>query len=112
MSRCGYTGEDGFELSIKDDVIEKVCEYLFDEFPGVLTPAGLGARDLLRLEAGMNLHGHDISVDTNPVEALLMWTVRKKSAFTPFVGQKRLKEIRKVVFSIDIFFISFLYFFY
>ena len=96
VSRCGYTGEDGFELSIKDDVIEAVCEYLFDEYEDILTPSGLGARDLLRLEAGMNLHGHDIDASISPVEALLMWTVRKKSAFTPFVGQKRLKEIRKV----------------
>ena len=96
VSRCGYTGEDGFELSIKDDVIEKVCEFLFDEFPDVLTASGLGARDLLRLEAGMNLHGHDISEDINPMEALLLWTVRKKNKFAPFVGSKRLKEIRKV----------------
>jgi aminomethyltransferase len=96
VSRCGYTGEDGFELSIKDDKIESLCEYLFDKFEDILTPSGLGARDLLRLEAGMNLHGHDIDASINPVEALLMWTVRKKSVFTPFVGQKRLKEIRKV----------------
>jgi aminomethyltransferase len=98
VSRCGYTGEDGFELSIKDDVIESVCEYMFDQFGDFLKPAGLGARDLLRLEAGMNLHGHDIGPEINPVEALLLWTVRKKSTFTPFLGQKRLKEIRKVFY--------------
>lgn len=96
VSRCGYTGEDGFELSIKDDVIESVCEHLFDAFPDVLTPSGLGARDLLRLEAGMNLHGHDIDAQTNPVEALLMWTVRKENKFTSFVGQDKLQQIRKV----------------
>lgn len=96
VSRCGYTGEDGFELSIKNDVIEAVCEDLFDAFPEVLVPAGLGARDLLRLEAGMNLHGHDIDAQTNPVEALLMWTVRKKNQFASFVGQERLRQIRKV----------------
>lgn len=96
VSRCGYTGEDGFELSIKDDVIESVCEYLFDAFPDVLIPAGLGARDLLRLEAGMNLHGHDIDAQTNPVEALLLWTIRKENQFTAFVGNDRLQKIRKV----------------
>ena len=99
VSRCGYTGEDGFELSIKNNVISDICEYLFDEFPEILSPSGLGARDLLRLEAGMNLHGHDICEETNPMEALLLWTVRKKHTFAPFVGSKKLREIRKVFFN-------------
>lgn len=101
VTRCGYTGEDGFELSVKDDVIVDLAEYLFDNFD-FLSPAGLGARDLLRLEAGLNLHGHDISTEINPAEALLMWTVRKENQFVPFVGQERLNQIREV----DIFFLE------
>lgn len=99
VSRCGYTGEDGFELSVKDDAVVNLAEYVFDHFD-FLKPAGLGARDLLRMEAGLNLHGHDISTDINPVEALLMWTVRKSNAFVPFVGQERLMEIKEVSQSI------------
>lgn len=73
--RSGYTGEDGFEISVHNDqVINFVNLLLKDER---VKPAGLGARDSLRLEAGLCLHGNDIDESTNPAEAGLMWTVRK-----------------------------------
>lgn len=75
--RSGYTGEDGFEISVhNDNVINFVNMLLKDER---VKPAGLGARDSLRLEAGLCLHGNDISEKTNPAEAVLMWTVRKEA---------------------------------
>lgn len=94
VSRCGYTGEDGFELSVPDSIIEDLVEYIFSEH-SYLKPAGLGARDLLRLEAGMNLHGHDITPQISPVEALLMWTTRKSNQVHDFIGKTRLLEIKK-----------------
>ncbi|SDH82003.1 glycine cleavage system aminomethyltransferase GcvT [Roseospirillum parvum] len=72
-SRCGYTGEDGFELSIRADLAEPVARALLAE-PEV-APAGLGARDSLRLEAGLCLHGADIDPTTTPIEADLAWTI-------------------------------------
>lgn len=77
--RSGYTGEDGFEISVHNDqVINFVNLLLKDER---VKPAGLGARDSLRLEAGLCLHGNDIDESTNPAEAGLMWTVRKTPVF-------------------------------
>ena len=76
ISRSGYTGEDGFEISLEAGDAIEVAERLLAE-PEVL-PAGLGARDSLRLEAGLCLHGHDIDELTTPVEAGLAWTVAKR----------------------------------
>jgi aminomethyltransferase len=76
VSRSGYTGEDGFELSIPATDAERVAQTLLDE-PEV-APAGLGARDTLRLEAGLCLWGHDIDEVTTPVEAGLAWTIAKR----------------------------------
>lgn len=73
LTRCGYTGEDGFELSVPNDKVVEVAELLLSD-PSV-KPAGLGARDSLRLEAGLCLYGHDIDSTTNPVEAGLTWTI-------------------------------------
>lgn len=75
ISRSGYTGEDGFEISIPNSESVQFVQLLLED-PRV-APIGLGARDSLRLEAGLSLHGHDINETTNPVEASLMWTVRK-----------------------------------
>lgn len=69
MSRTGYTGEDGFEISIPHDVVEKFLDKIFENKE--VTPAGLAARDSLRLEAGLCLHGHEITEDISPVEAML-----------------------------------------
>lgn len=76
LTRSGYTGEDGFELSIPADRADVAARLLLDE-PEVL-PIGLGARDSLRLEAGLCLYGHDIDETTNPVEADLVWTISKR----------------------------------
>lgn len=76
VTRCGYTGEDGFEISIPSDRVEEIAESFVAQDEVKL--AGLGARDTLRLEAGMCLHGSDISPETTPVEAALMWTISRK----------------------------------
>jgi len=76
VSRSGYTGEDGFEISVPGDHAEKFARTLLRQ-PGVM-PAGLGARDSLRLEAGLCLYGNDIDETTNPVEAALTWVIGKR----------------------------------
>jgi aminomethyltransferase len=75
VSRSGYTGEDGFEISVPADRAEQLARALLAE-PDV-QPIGLGARDSLRLEAGLCLYGHDIDTMTTPVEAALEWSVQK-----------------------------------
>jgi aminomethyltransferase len=76
ISRGGYTGEDGFELSLPPDITLSVTESLLHSAaPEKLRLAGLGARDSLRLEAGMCLYGHDLNDTTTPVEASLGWIV-------------------------------------
>ena len=75
VSRSGYTGEDGFEISIPAAQAETLVSGLLDD-PDVM-PVGLGARDSLRLEAGLCLYGHDIDTTTTPVEAALEWSVQK-----------------------------------
>lgn len=76
VSRLGYTGEDGFEISVPADHAAKLARTLLAA-PEV-RPAGLGARDSLRLEAGLCLYGHDIDRSTTPVEAGLGWTIGKR----------------------------------
>jgi aminomethyltransferase len=75
VSRSGYTGEDGFEISVPDALAEGFARKLLAR-PGV-APIGLGARDSLRLEAGLCLYGHDIDTTTSPVEAALTWAIQK-----------------------------------
>lgn len=77
ITRCGYTGEDGFEISVDPLKAETLMETLCG-FGEKVKPAGLGARDTLRLEAGLCLHGHDINDKTSPVEAALNWTIHKR----------------------------------
>ncbi|WP_366655213.1 glycine cleavage system aminomethyltransferase GcvT [Fodinicurvata sp. EGI_FJ10296] len=76
ISRCGYTGEDGYELSVPSDKAAGIAERLLDQ-PEV-EPIGLGARDSLRLEAGLCLYGHDIDTTTTPIEADLAWSIGKR----------------------------------
>ena len=76
ISRSGYTGEDGFEISIPAAHALEACELLLAH-PDV-QPIGLGARDSLRLEAGLCLYGHDIDTTTSPVEAGLTWSIQKR----------------------------------
>ncbi len=75
VSRSGYTGEDGFEISLPETAAEAFARALLDH-PEVM-PIGLGARDSLRLEAGLCLYGHDLDEATSPVEAALTWAIQK-----------------------------------
>jgi aminomethyltransferase len=76
VSRSGYTGEDGFEISIDAFDAERVARALLGE--SEVLPIGLGARDSLRLEAGLCLYGHDLNEDINPVTAALTWSIGKR----------------------------------
>ncbi len=85
VSRSGYTGEDGFEISVAGEDAERLAVMLLNQ-PGVM-PAGLGARDSLRLEAGLPLYGADIDELTTPVEARLAWCIgRRRRAEGGFLG--------------------------
>jgi len=77
ITRCGYTGEDGFEISIPSEKAEHITEALLNVeiTKKKLKLAGLGARDSLRLEAGLCLYGSDIDARTSPVEASLTWLI-------------------------------------
>lgn len=76
VTRSGYTGEDGFEMSVPVDFADELARLLLNE-PEV-KPVGLGARDSLRLEAGLCLYGNDIDETTTPIEADLAWTISKR----------------------------------
>ncbi|KRP61748.1 glycine cleavage system aminomethyltransferase GcvT [Pseudomonas trivialis] len=75
VSRSGYTGEDGFEISVPAANAESLARSLLAETE--VQPIGLGARDSLRLEAGLCLYGHDMNTDTTPIEASLLWAISK-----------------------------------
>ena len=90
-SRSGYTGEDGVEMSVPADQAESFARALL-ALPGVM-PAGLGARDSLRLEAGLCLYGNDIDETTSPVEANLVWTIGKRRRTEwGFAGADRVRD--------------------
>ncbi len=93
ISRTGYTGEDGFELFCRNADAVRLWRSLLGEgqSDGIL-PAGLGARDTLRLEAGMRLHGNDIDAGTNPLEAALEWTL---SLDKDFIGRDAIVQARQ-----------------
>ena len=93
ISRSGYTGEDGFEMSVPGDRAEALARDLLDHDD--VAPIGLGARDALRLEAGLCLYGHDIDGATTPVEAGLLFAIPKsRRARADFPGAARiLKQI-------------------
>jgi aminomethyltransferase len=76
ISRSGYTGEDGFEISVTSAQVEAVAALLLEQEE--VRPIGLGARDSLRLEAGLPLYGHDLDEDTTPVEADLTFALSKR----------------------------------
>lgn len=95
ISRCGYTGEDGFEISIAAADAEAFARTLIEQ-PEV-EPIGLGARDSLRLESGLCLYGHDMDDETSPIEADLTWSIgKRRRAEGGFPGDARiLKEIHE-----------------
>lgn len=84
IARTGYTGEDGFELFVDgENAVEIWSKLLADNAHNGLLPAGLGARDVLRLEAGMPLYGHELTEEITPVQAGLQWAVKlNKPGFT------------------------------
>jgi aminomethyltransferase len=93
VSRSGYTGEDGYEISVPADQAERVWNTLLED--ARVKPIGLGARDSLRLEAGLPLHGHDIDPTTSPVEGALTFALSKsRKERVDFNGADRiLKEL-------------------
>ena len=99
VSRSGYTGEDGFEISIENKNVFKLVDTLFKNSD--LLPIGLGARDSLRLEAGLCLHGNDLNSEITPVEANLKWVIHKRrrdqnDIDLNFLGNKKiLKQLKE-----------------
>lgn len=91
VARTGYTGEDGFELMVPAG--EAVALWQRLNAAGVRS-CGLGARDTLRLEAGMNLYGNDMDEHTHPLESALAWTVAFEPADRHFIGREALEAIR------------------
>ena len=89
VSRSGYTGEDGYEISVKHDDVEELTEMLLAH--EAVEMIGLGARDSLRLEAGLCLYGHDIDTSVSPIEAGLFWSIQKhrRSAEAGYKGAER-----------------------
>jgi len=99
ISRSGYTGEDGFEISVHNKNVLQLVEILFKK--SELLPIGLGARDSLRLEAGLCLYGNDLTSDITPIEANLNWVIHKRrreqdSSNIKFLGNtKILNQLEK-----------------
>ena len=90
ITRSGYTGEDGFEISISNELVEDFAKKLRLQN---VQPIGLGARDTLRLEAGLCLYGHDINASTSPIEANLQWAISKRRREEGgFVGYEKIKS--------------------
>ncbi len=90
VTRSGYTGEDGFEISIPNELVEDFAKKLIEKEVKLI---GLGARDTLRLEAGLCLYGHDINESTSPIEANLKWAISKRRRDEGgFVGYKKIKS--------------------
>jgi len=87
VARTGYTGEDGFEITVPADAAPGVWAALL---AAGVKPCGLGSRDTLRLEAGMNLYGQDMDEDISPYEAGLKWTVDLKDPARDFIGKSAL----------------------
>jgi aminomethyltransferase len=91
VSRSGYTGEDGFEVALAAGKAEELAHILLAQ--GGVQPIGLGARDSLRLEAGLCLYGHDIDETTSPIEAGLAWSIQKRRrAEGGFPGYARIRR--------------------
>jgi aminomethyltransferase len=92
VSRCGYTGEDGFEISVPNKHAETLARLLLSD-PDIIA-VGLGARDTLRLEAGLCLYGHELTESVTPVEAGLSWLIKKDHSDFPGVS-KIIRQIQQ-----------------
>jgi len=91
ISRSGYTGEDGYEIAVKHTDVVEMCELFLSNDEVELI--GLGARDSLRLEAGLCLYGHDIDITTSPIEAGLIWSIQKhRREEGGFLGAERVQK--------------------
>ncbi len=91
ITRSGYTGEDGFEILVRAEHAQALAEALLAY--AEVKPVGLGARDSLRLEAGLCLYGHDLDPTTSPIESDLAWTIQKRRRDAgDFPGAKRIKR--------------------
>ncbi len=91
IARTGYTGEDGLEIMLP---AEQAADFLTELVGAGIAPIGLGARDTLRLEAGMNLYGQDMDEDTSPLAANMAWTIAWEPADRQFVGRSALESQR------------------
>jgi len=88
FARTGYTGEDGLEIMIPESEVAAFWQALVE---GGVQPCGLGARDTLRLEAGMNLYGNDMSETVSPLQANMGWTIAWEPAGRTFIGREALE---------------------
>ena len=93
-ARTGYTGEDGLELIVTNDVIVSLWE---KALANGCTPIGLGARDTIRLEAGLNLYGNDMTINNHPYESNLAWTIDMKDEARNFIGKNALLKVDREV---------------
>ena len=98
FARTGYTGENGLEIMIPQELAPEFWNKLLTH--GV-TPCGLGARDTLRLEAGMNLYGHDMNENFSPLESGMDWVVDLSDSSRDFIGRKNY-EVKKALASHDL----------
>ena len=90
ITRSGYTGEDGFEISIINDLVEKFTQNLINNGAELI---GLGARDTLRLEAGLCLYGQELNLNKTPIEANLKWAISKERLSNGgFLGSDKIKK--------------------
>ncbi len=93
IARTGYTGEDGFEVMLPNEAAIDFWQELLDNG---ITPVGLGARDTLRLEAGLNLYGADMDEDITPLECGLSWTIAWEPEERDFIGREPLQNQKRV----------------
>ena len=89
ITRSGYTGEDGFEISLENKKVEKFVDQLINYGAKLI---GLGARDTLRLEAGLCLYGNDLNEKTSPIEANLKWAIPKSRVDSDYPGSNIIKK--------------------
>lgn len=93
VARTGYTGEDGFEVMVPND---QVCQFWQDLINVGVKPCGLGARDTLRLEAGMNLYGSDMDESVSPLVSNMEWTIAWEPHERQFIGRDSLEKEREL----------------